>query len=280
MDDGRAAADCTSGASIVQRAQRIVGTSAGSAVAAQITSGMALPNSSSGRSIRARQTRRDRTRTAATAGPLRAALLPLMKIEHRSWNESGALPNLRSNRRRWRSPPAAPSSKAVCPIIAGPSARSRTVAVDAESGETRIFDRHSGVGIVDAVAASCAVPGLWPCVTIDGHRYMDGGDSLAPTTRISHPSARVLLVVSPIGTRRRTPILPANWPHSRTMACSCELIEPDSSIERGARPLIPSTCKGERLAAHAGRRPRSCLTADKIAAISGCSGAPAAPARS
>ncbi|MFF2625700.1 patatin-like phospholipase family protein [Kitasatospora griseola] len=48
-------------------------------------------------------------------------------------------------------------------------------AVDAETGELRTFDRHSGVPLVDAVAASCAIPGIWPTVEIDGHRYMDGG---------------------------------------------------------------------------------------------------------
>ena len=49
------------------------------------------------------------------------------------------------------------------------------VAVDADSGEPRTFDRHSGVPLIDAVAASCAIPGIWPTVEIDGHRYMDGG---------------------------------------------------------------------------------------------------------
>ncbi|MFJ1790915.1 patatin-like phospholipase family protein [Kitasatospora griseola] len=48
-------------------------------------------------------------------------------------------------------------------------------AVDTETGELRTFDRHSGVPLVDAVAASCAIPGIWPTVEIDGHRYMDGG---------------------------------------------------------------------------------------------------------
>ena len=33
----------------------------------------------------------------------------------------------------------------------------------------------SGVGLVDAVAASCAVPGVWPPVTIGDRRYIDGG---------------------------------------------------------------------------------------------------------
>jgi NTE family protein len=49
------------------------------------------------------------------------------------------------------------------------------VAVDAVSGERCVFEADSGVELVDAVAASCAVPGIWPPVTIDGRRYIDGG---------------------------------------------------------------------------------------------------------
>ena len=48
-------------------------------------------------------------------------------------------------------------------------------AVDADSGEFTPFTRSSGVELVAAVGASCAVPGVYPPVTIDGHRYMDGG---------------------------------------------------------------------------------------------------------
>ena len=29
--------------------------------------------------------------------------------------------------------------------------------------------------LVDAVMASCAIPLIWPTVTVSGHRYMDGG---------------------------------------------------------------------------------------------------------
>jgi NTE family protein len=48
-------------------------------------------------------------------------------------------------------------------------------AVEVLSGERVVFDAASGVSLVDAVAASCAVPGIWPPVTIGGQRYMDGG---------------------------------------------------------------------------------------------------------
>jgi NTE family protein len=51
----------------------------------------------------------------------------------------------------------------------------RIVAVDAQTGEHRIFARADGVALVDAVAASCAIPLEWPTVEIGGRRYMDGG---------------------------------------------------------------------------------------------------------
>ena len=51
----------------------------------------------------------------------------------------------------------------------------RLTAIDTATGELVVFDNESGVELVDAVAASCAVPGAWPPVTIAGRRYMDGG---------------------------------------------------------------------------------------------------------
>jgi NTE family protein len=51
----------------------------------------------------------------------------------------------------------------------------KITAVDAETGEARTFDRDSGVTLLDAVAASCAVPLVWPPITIGARRYIDGG---------------------------------------------------------------------------------------------------------
>lgn len=41
----------------------------------------------------------------------------------------------------------------------------RVTAIDVATGELVVIDRHSGIALVDAVAASCAVPGAWPSVT-------------------------------------------------------------------------------------------------------------------
>lgn len=64
---------------------------------------------------------------------------------------------------------------AALPAQTWPERRLLIVAVDVESGERRAFDHSSGVDLIDAVAASGAVPGIWPAVAISGRRYMDGG---------------------------------------------------------------------------------------------------------
>ncbi len=56
-----------------------------------------------------------------------------------------------------------------------PERRLLITAVDARTGEFVVFDRDQGVDLVAAVGASCAVPGVWPPVTIGDRRYIDGG---------------------------------------------------------------------------------------------------------
>jgi len=70
-------------------------------------------------------------------------------------------------------------------------------AVDAGTGEFRTFDRDSGVSLLHAVAASCAVPGVYPPVTIDGRRYVDGGMRSAANADLAQGYDR-LVVLAPI----------------------------------------------------------------------------------
>ncbi|HEX4864881.1 MAG TPA: patatin-like phospholipase family protein [Acidimicrobiales bacterium] len=48
-------------------------------------------------------------------------------------------------------------------------------AVATDDGRFQVWDRSSGVDVQHAVASSCAVPGIFPPVTINGRRWMDGG---------------------------------------------------------------------------------------------------------
>ena len=71
----------------------------------------------------------------------------------------------------------------------------RVTAIDIATGELVVFDRESGVGLVDAVAASCAVPGAWPPVTIAGRRYMDGGIASSVNLDVARDCAVAVVLV-------------------------------------------------------------------------------------
>ncbi|OJX75779.1 MAG: hypothetical protein BGO91_19535 [Leifsonia sp. 71-9] len=115
-------------------------------------------------------------------------------------------------------------------------------AVDTATGDLRVFDRASGVSLVDAVAASCAVPGVWPPVEIDGTLYMDGGTRTAANADLAAGAERVLILVpgpeeSPMGAALPAAELAALEP-ARVHA----LFADDASLEAiGVNPLDPST---------------------------------------
>jgi NTE family protein len=82
---------------------------------------------------------------------------------------------------------------------AWPDRRLLISAVDAETGEFVLFDRESGVSLVDAVAASTAVPGVWPPVSINGRRWIDGGIRSAANADAAAGYERIV-VLAPITT--------------------------------------------------------------------------------
>jgi NTE family protein len=71
----------------------------------------------------------------------------------------------------------------------------RITAIDIGTGELVAFDRTSGVDLIDAVAASCAVPGAWPPVTIGERRYMDGGVGSTMNLRLAGDCDAVVVLV-------------------------------------------------------------------------------------
>jgi NTE family protein len=135
-----------------------------------------------------------------------------------------------------------------------PSRRIQVVAVDAETGQVRIFDRQSGVGLVPAVAASCAVPGIWPPVSVDGHRYVDGGVRSSDNADLATGFARVV-VLAPMGFSSPLPTaapLAGAVDQLRRDGSSVTVIVPDPAAATaiGTNPLDPAT---RAPAAQAGR---------------------------
>jgi NTE family protein len=121
------------------------------------------------------------------------------------------------------------------------------VAVDTDTGEPVVFDRHSGVDLVDAVAASCANGFGVPPYRIGDRRYIDGGYRRNENADLAVGHARVL-VLSPFGGRSRHP---AEWgmdlavqiDELRARGSRVETIFPDreSRDAFGANMMDPST---------------------------------------
>ena len=121
----------------------------------------------------------------------------------------------------------------------------RLVAVDAATGEMRIFDARSGVPLAAAVAASCAVPGIWPPVTIDGRRYVDGGVRSSDNADLTAGAERIT-VISPLGYDSPFPSpLPLRDAVGtlRAEGSAVTVVVADASSLRamGANPLDPGT---------------------------------------
>jgi NTE family protein len=120
----------------------------------------------------------------------------------------------------------------------------KLVAVDAETGEGRFFESASGADFVDAVAASCAVPGAWPVVCIGGRSYMDGGIRSMTNADLAAGAARVL-VLAPLGYSEGNPVsghLHAEVEVLRKAGAEVSVVVPDpASLEAmGENVLDPS----------------------------------------
>lgn len=108
----------------------------------------------------------------------------------------------------------------------------RIVAVDARTGEPVVFDRDSGVELADAVTASTANGFTVPPHAIGADRYIDGGYRRNENADLAAGYGRVL-VLSPFGGRSRHPQewgmdLAAQVDELRAGGSGVETIFPDS----------------------------------------------------
>lgn len=78
-----------------------------------------------------------------------------------------------------------------------PERRLVITAVDARTGQSVVFDNDSGVPLERAMAASCAVPGIYPPVHINGRAYVDGGLRTVTNADLAEGHERVV-VLAPI----------------------------------------------------------------------------------
>lgn len=94
------------------------------------------------------------------------------------------------------------------PIHHWPERPLKITCVDARTGGFVVWDRDSGVPLVRAVASSCAVPCVFPPVTIGDGRYIDGGVR-SPVNADLAAGASSVVVLEPLA---------SVWPRERVRA--------------------------------------------------------------
>lgn len=117
-------------------------------------------------------------------------------------------------------------------------------AYDAESGAFTVWDEAAGAPLDRAVASSCAVPGLFPPITIAGRRYMDGGVISGTNCPLAAGHDRVVVVsvmsnaVPGAAEFLRVPLL-AEIEALEVEGATVELVEfDDASVEAGGGNLL------------------------------------------
>ncbi len=225
-------------------ADLVVGTSAGSVVGAEVAAGLDIEE------LYAAQ--------LAQPDPTAAARLGMPVLVRWAWAAARSRDARKVRARIGAMALAAPTvpeaeRRAVLagrmPVREWPDRRLLITAVDAGSGEFVVFDRDSGIALLDAVGASCAVPGVWPPVTINGRRYIDGGVRSAANVDLAAGYERVV-VVAPV-TGGLGPV-PSVGRQVAGLAGRVAVVSPDRAARRaiGHNVLDPARRAG---AARAGR---------------------------
>lgn len=181
----------------LRTADAFVGTSAGSVVSAQIAAGADLEALFAAQAEPARQSQE--------LSPDTANMGALMALMQRPWPDPqarvAAVAELAVNA---RTAPYVERREAIAGRMklageAWPDKRLLITAVDVETCALKAFEASDGADLIDAIAASCAVPGVWPPAPIGGRTYMDGGLWRTAENAQLAAGADVAVILSPMG---------------------------------------------------------------------------------
>ena len=243
----------------VPSADLVVGTSAGSVVGAELLSGVPIEDVYEGQLADAAGERVDRIGLGVIVRLLAASLWTRHPERGRARLGRAALSAHTESESQWRA--------RFEPELASrtwPEQRLLIGAVDAESGKSMVFERDSGVPLLDAVAASCAVPLVFPPVTINGRRYIDGGVRSLANADLATGCDRVVVLAPVTAALRRagriSRQLASLGPAVRSLAVS-----PDAEARRAIGPNVLDPAR--RAAAARAGRAQAARAACSVAAV-------------
>jgi NTE family protein len=216
-------------------ADLVVGTSAGALVAAWLTTSGAVPELD--------ETRRER---AGRIGPTHVARLVAAQL-HPSRRHALAWLGARAMS-TWTPGAEAGWVDRVGEGLSGLAwpASLVIVATDATSGRPAFFSAGQPADLAAAVAASCALPGVFPAVRIDGRLHFDGG-LRSPANLDVAAEADVLIAVAPLSAAVRANRRPVRQAaHLARSGVRVVLIEPDLAGRVALGPDLLAPGRSER----------------------------------
>ncbi|MGA7204052.1 MAG: patatin-like phospholipase family protein [Specibacter sp.] len=245
----------------LRTANRIIGTSAGSSVAAKLTSGISPEDAY------AAQLADPGTELPAKIG-LRN-ILGLLGPQLMPGDDAAIARRIGRAALRATTVPEAERRAVIAARVGGsgwPQAKLLITALDAQSGVRRVFDKDSGVSLADAVAASCAVPTVWPPVTIGASRYIDGGSLSATNTDLA-AGCTTVLVLAPIAFALRKRWSVAGQLAALGTGVHWLVLSPDAAAKRamGRNSLDPAV----RAASAKAGRAQASTVADAVGSLWG-----------
>ncbi|MEV7027626.1 patatin-like phospholipase family protein, partial [Kitasatospora sp. NPDC093558] len=197
-------------------ADTVIGTSAGSIIGARLTSGVGIEELYEGQ---------------LAGSPVIDVTVTLGQTARFLWAALGSRDPQRSVQRLARAALASRTVDestvfdSVATLLEGvgtwPARNLRVTAVDAGTGTLEVFDAAAGVTLPEAVAASCAVPVVWPPVSVAGRRWMDGGSRSTANVHLARGHRRIVAL---------SPIPKAVGPHPNAVAQGEELAAEGAAV--------------------------------------------------
>ena len=231
------------------QARAFIGTSAGSVTGSQIAHGYSPAELFIRQTDPARQPRERPRRPDALA--------PLITLLQQPWESPEARRRaiaelaLKARTIDALQHPADIIERLGLPSHEWPSRPLSITAVDTATCELCVFNAQSGVGLIDAVAASCAIPAVSALTRINGRYYMDG--SLWRNAENAHLARGEcsVLILSPFGVWTRS--LQADIEELRQSGSRVALIAADDQELSTLGPFGPLDPSFRAAAAEAGR---------------------------
>ena len=214
-------------------ADKIVGTSAGSFVGAELASDRSPAE------LRARLTEGARARAEQSSTPNAMPapdLTKLMDFMARLPKDEAEALQLRAEIGAYALEATTIPEEACIGFFASVAdtpwpAKYECTAVDAQDGRFVLLDQNTGTTLARGVASSCSVPGLFPPITINGRRYIDGGMRSATNFDLAEGFERVIAVavIPPGGAAFMGARIDPELAQLRRAGSHVELITPDAA---------------------------------------------------